>query len=387
MCISEEWRNISNDSQKVMKILHICGYYTGSKVHKELFERFDRLGIEQTVYSALQTSNSNVASNTFEAKHTSFICSPILHLWHRALFLAKSRKIMRDVEAKCDAKSFDVIDATTSYTDGVAAYRLHKKYGIPFVITVRNTDLNVFMKFPQWWPIHRKTLKAASRIIFITPAMKEKFLAHRSVRGLEREIEAKSVIQPNGINAYWLNHLDVVRRDSHSVIYVGRFDNNKNVLRLIEAVQSLRPEIPDVQLNLVGGDGAQHEDVLAKVSGNPEWLHYHGKIFDKDQLCSLYQQNAVFAMPSHCETFGLVYVEAMSQGLSTLCTKGEGIDGVFEKKIGEIVDSHSVKNIKEALRKLLNSNKEYELLSEDELMAFDWDRIAERYMSLFETTI
>ena len=56
-----------------MKILHICGYYTGSKVHKELFERFDKLGIEQTIYSAIQASNHTAGANTFEAKHTSFI--------------------------------------------------------------------------------------------------------------------------------------------------------------------------------------------------------------------------------------------------------------------------------------------------------------------------
>lgn len=367
-----------------MRIFHICGYYTGSKVHKELFERLDKRDVEQTIYSALQTSNPTVGANTFEAKHTSFICSPILHIWHRALFLAKSRKIMRDVEAKCDVKSFDVINATTSYTDGVAAYRLHRKYGIPFVITVRNTDMNDFMKFPQWWPIHRKTLKAASKIIFITPAMKEKFIAHNSLRGLGKEIEAKSVVQPNGVNAYWLHHFNIEKRDNHSIIYVGKFDNNKNVLRLIDAVQSLKNDIPEVELNLVGGDGAQHEAVLTKVSENTSWLHYHGKIFDKDKLQALYQQNAVFAMPSHYETFGLVYVEAMSQGLNTLCTKGEGIDGVFGKKVGEFVNSRSVESIRDALRKLLNNKEEYELLSEDELMAFDWDRIAERYKALFE---
>lgn len=367
-----------------MRILHICGYYTGSKVHKELFERLDKLGVEQTIYSAIQVSNPTAGSNTFEAKNTSFICSPILHLWHRALFLAKTRRILKDVEKRCDAGNFDLIDATTSYTDGAVAYRLHKKYGVPFVITVRNTDLNNFMKFPQWWPVHRKTLKAASRIIFITPAMKAKFIAHRSLRGLKKEIEAKSVVQPNGINAYWLNNIDIVRRETHSIIYVGKFDNNKNVLRLIEAVQTLRTEIPEVQLNLVGGDGAQHEEVLARVANNPEWLHYHGKIFDKDKLRALYQQNAVFAMPSHHETFGLVYVEAMSQGLNILCTKGEGIDGVLKKNVGEYVDSRSIESIKVALRKLLNNNEEYELLSENELMDFDWDRIARRYMELFK---
>lgn len=34
-------------------------------------------------------------------------------------------------------------------------------------------------------------------------------------------------------------------------------------------------------------------------------------------------------MPSHKETFGLVYAEAMSQGLPIIYTKNQGFDGQF----------------------------------------------------------
>ena len=36
-------------------------------------------------------------------------------------------------------------------------------------------------------------------------------------------------------------------------------------------------------------------------------------------------------MPSRYETFGLVYGEAMSQGLPIIYSKGQGVDGYFKE--------------------------------------------------------
>ncbi len=43
-------------------------------------------------------------------------------------------------------------------------------------------------------------------------------------------------------------------------------------------------------------------------------------------------------MPSRAETFGLVYVEALLNGLPILYTKNEGIDEMYDN-VGEAVDS------------------------------------------------
>src|SRR5699024_12238501 len=49
-----------------------------------------------------------------------------------------------------------------------------------------------------------------------------------------------------------------------------------------------------------------------------------------NELISIYRENDIFIMPSFSETFGLVYPEAMSQGLPVLYTKGQGFDGQYE---------------------------------------------------------
>src|SRR5215510_8459243 len=42
------------------------------------------------------------------------------------------------------------------------------------------------------------------------------------------------------------------------------------------------------------------------------------------ELAALYQQHDLFVMPSLIEGFGLVYLEAMGQGLPIVCTENTG---------------------------------------------------------------
>ncbi len=56
-------------------------------------------------------------------------------------------------------------------------------------------------------------------------------------------------------------------------------------------------------------------------------------------LMPLYREADVFLLPSRRETFGLVYAEAISQGLPVLYGRGQGFDGQFEDgRVGYAVD-------------------------------------------------
>ena len=53
-------------------------------------------------------------------------------------------------------------------------------------------------------------------------------------------------------------------------------------------------------------------------------------------------QSDVFVLPSVNETFGMVYLEAMSQGCIPIGTSGEGIDGIIENgKNGYLCDRNN----------------------------------------------
>ena len=46
-------------------------------------------------------------------------------------------------------------------------------------------------------------------------------------------------------------------------------------------------------------------------------------------MIPFYKSAHIFVMPSLTETFGIVFIEALSQGLPLIYTKGQGIDGYF----------------------------------------------------------
>ena len=88
-------------------------------------------------------------------------------------------------------------------------------------------------------------------------------------------------------------------------------------------------------------------------------------------------------MPSHSETFGLVYLEALSQGLPVLCSENQGIDGLFQNKVGEFVDPKSVESIASGLQRIIGDYSSFDLGIID-FAAFNWESISQTYLNIYK---
>ena len=165
------------------------------------------------------------------------------------------------------------------------------------------------------------------------------------------------------------------------MIYVGQFTHNKNVGRLIEAIKSVRIErdLADTSLTIIGGGGEDFdESINGIIESNKSFVTYLGKIYDVQKLMSHYREHTMFAMVSIHETFGLVYIEALSQGLPVLYTKGQGVDGVLAESAGIGVNPFSVNDIAEGIKKILRQQEYYS----NATVSFDtyrWKNIGELY--------
>lgn len=371
-----------------MKILHICNDLYGSKVHANLYRNLVACGLEQTLFVPLRSGvdTSSVHLPECVTIHQAEVVKP----YHRYLYHIKRQCVFNALrECEKDMK-YDLIHATTLFSDGGIAYLTSKKWGIPYVVTVRNTDVNGFLRLlPHTWFSGWRILLNASRIVFVSKALMDKFSDSWVIRPILSRIKEKFVLQPNGLDDYWCDH---VRRElathNHKIIYVGDFSRNKNLDCLVEAVGTLRKEkrFSDVTLTLVGGGKDESAPLLRRIASYDGIVSYFGKVKDREKLCEIYREHSIFAMPSIYETFGLVYVEALSQNLALLYTKGQGIDGLFDDRAGERVVPTSVKDLTSALAKMLDHRASYSNAGVDFDM-FRWATIAERYKAIYEQVL
>lgn len=365
-----------------MNILYISEDYFLTKVHHNLCMNLAKLGHTITIYAVKRGSNS------IETTYTGINYKVLTYVYEKSRlrykvdFRYKIKEKYGYLKSHIELQKFDVVLAATLFSEGSIAYKIFCDYGIPYIVSVRGTDLNLYLrKFVHLWPLGKQIVAKASQIVFITENLKQKFETSFFVRTFLKGGVNKGCVIPNGIDSVWMEHLHLTRTQNlgNRIVYIGRFDSNKNVERLLKAVLLLSKEFPDLHLSLIGGGGNRHENVMKICEMYPNLFSYLGKIYDKNELMKIMRNHGIFAMISHSETFGLVYVEALSQGLPILYTKGQGVDGTFYKRIGESAISSSLESIVSALRKLVIGWTDYELLSEEDIRLFSWSSIAEKY--------
>lgn len=369
-----------------MRVLHICNDYSYSKVYKNLYQELDLLGVEQIIYHPLRT-DKNRGSNQFDfvTESSQLVYSSfLLKKYHRVFFRLKTNSLFKDLENQIDVSKVDISYPTTLFSDGVVAYKLYKKYKIPYIVAIRNTDINLFMKYrPDLLPLMHKILHHASKLIFISKGLKDLF--YSKIKKLEAEqYKIKSEVISNGIDKIWLDNIQFRTNSpkTNRFLFVGRFDTNKNVENVIKSLTNLRLKHPDIHLDLIGGGGNKEELIKSMIEKNKDWIKYWGYIYDKSELIKIYRNNDYFVMPSIHETFGLVYIEALTQGLPILYTKNQGVDGLFDENIG-IGTLTDVESIINSIKKMIESS-DFKL-DNINFEIFNWKNIAQRYVEILQS--
>lgn len=98
----------------------------------------------------------------------------------------------------------------------------------------------------------------------------------------------------------------------------------------------------------------------------------------------------IFVMPSKPETFGLVYIEALLQGLPIVYARGEGFDGYYpDGYVGYAAESFNVEDIADKIELTIkNYNQITANIAGEELSErFQWSAIAKQYLAIYEAII
>jgi glycosyltransferase involved in cell wall biosynthesis len=279
-------------------------------------------------------------------------------------------------------KRFDVILATFAYPDGVAATALGKLLGIPTVIQVIGSDVDVAAQLATLKPQVGWSFRHAAGVIAVSSALADKCLQlgarPDSTTAIVTGVDRQAFAPRSRESARLALGLPV---DGKLILYVGRLSEPKGASDALRAFERIRKS-GDVRLAFVG-DGpllhrlrqraAERKDVI--VTGPVDGA----KVSDWLAACDL------LTLPSYHEGTPNVVLEAISSGRPIVATRVGGIPDVCTSSVyGELVSPGAIPELTKAYEQVLSRTH-----VPDEIAAcpslYSWDENARRVLAFLQT--
>lgn len=144
----------------------------------------------------------------------------------------------------------------------------------------------------------------------------------------------------NGLDEAPRASLTAQRSRTPRVAVLSRLVPHKQIEDALDAVAVLRPQIPGLHLDIVGGGWWEQRLVdHAAALGIADAVTFHGHI-DDEAKHHVVQQSWVHLMPSRKEGWGLAVIEAAQHGVPTIGYRSSGglTDSIVDGVTGVLVD-------------------------------------------------
>ncbi len=283
---------------------------------------------------------------------------------------------------------FDIIHAHVALPDGYAAVKLKQIYRKPVVVTIHGQDL--------YETINRNN-KCYEKVNIVFSLVDKIILVSNKLKNLmiNKEINnPKTIVIGNGIPNKMITGTRLSKNNNEikRILSVSYLIERKGIQYNLQAIARLRPIFPNIQYVIVG-DGDQRDILknMVSVLGLKEHVIFTGLLPHQEVLNQM-QQTDIFCLPSWNEAFGVVYIEAMGQGIPVIACRGEGIEDVIEHGVnGILVEPHDIDSLTEALRYLLNNpDKAKEIGKSGQQLVtnkYVWSKNAELNVRVYEEVI
>jgi glycosyltransferase involved in cell wall biosynthesis len=369
-----------------MKVLHINSFYFSNALHQNLIEKLGKSGISQFVY--VPVSNSDKVIENYAEKilpNTTLFISKCFNNIDRYLWPLKMLKVWRDFKHAFQVESTSIIHAHSLIVNGSIALLAKRKYGKPYFVTIRNTDVNIFMKKSSLFrALGKLIISESDGFISLSPAYYEGQIKSLFNKDFIDNVKHKHHIVPNGADDFWFDNklLNKEKGSPLRILFVGRVSYNKNLKAVIDSCNHLSAKGKNIELHVLG-DGPLLKSFTEEISKYP--IIYHGYVNDKNKLLNHYRESDILVVPSFTESFGLVYVEAMTQSLPVIYTKGQGFDGFFDSGIyGFAVNPNDSYEIAEKIDEISTNYSNYSNNALKYSDSFSWGHSIESICELYK---
>ncbi len=262
---------------------------------------------------------------------------------------------------------------------GNIAYELKKKYQLPLVITEHSSRVNKEILSKAIVRLGKQTYSKADAVLAVSSKLASNLYHHWNI---------KSIVVPNIVNTIDFKPYKKKPLNQFNFLSVGNLIHQKGFDMLIDAFKLANF---DNSVNLfIVGDGPQKNDLTAKINvlqltKQIKLLGYQGRT----RIAELMNNCHAFVLSSRGETFGVVYIEAMSAGLPVIATKCGGPEDFVNERNGLLVELNNVKALSEALVYMKNHIKEYnrDYISKETKKKFNPEVIAKKLTDIYEKVL
>lgn len=244
-----------------------------------------------------------------------------------------------------------VIHAHSALPCGHAALLLSRELKIPFVVTVHGLDAfssrQVEGRAGEWCArISRSVYRSACSVICISEKVRDQV-----IEGAGPRVNATVIY--NGVDPQMFSPSDR-EPDELQILSVGNLIPVKGHELLLRAYAAVENQFPKVVLEVIGdGPERSHLQQLAAELGIAGTVHFRGRQ-SRRQVADAMRRATVFALPSHYEGLGCVYLEAMSAEKPVIACRGQGIEEVVEHGVnGYLISAGDRQELTHTLTRLL----------------------------------
>ncbi len=220
-----------------------------------------------------------------------------------------------------EKEHFDVIHGHDWMTYP-AALKAREVSGKPMVLHVHSTEFDRTADHPNQfiYDIEREGLQKADKVITVSNYTKERIVRHYGVPPEKIEVVY------NGIDIDGSPNLR--EKGGKVVTFIGRLTIQKGVDHFLLAAKKILQMDPEVNFIIAGkGDMEYRLIEMAVELGISRNVFFAGWV-DEEKRNRLFDMTSVYVMPSLSEPFGIVALEAISNGVPAIISKSSGVSEV-----------------------------------------------------------
>lgn len=291
---------------------------------------------------------------------------------------ALAKKLLRE-------NKYDVIHAFFSVPCGALAYVLGKKYKIPYLVSLRGSDVPGYSErfsllYIALTPFIKQIWKSAFRVVANSDGLRRLALQSAPLQAID--------IIPNGVDTekFFPKSENVPSEEWIITAGATRLTERKGIHFIMEALPALVALKPNLIFEVMGeGEALPKLQALVQERGLKNHVRFLGRI-DPSETYIYYQRASVFILPSANEGMSNALLEALASGLPVIVTDTGGSSELVEERKNGFIISRTSEAIVRTVTELIQNEEERKRMGREARKRAEsqsWSRVASQYTDLY----